>query len=378
VDDIHMTHWYMDKGYSMSFVFDDNLKSQPEIIAPLLEKYGYRGTFAIVTGPVKPTYQEFFSTLKDQYLNLYRKGHELANHGYTHMPLKGSDKNLCVDEFTRSICEFRNFGLKRPVTYIQPGNGTDAFADSVLFSTHLVSRISSVCPMSNRFAVQYISERNIFQFQYQMDVCKNESRWLIFAGHGVDGDGWEPVMSSMLDEVCKRLKGDSDVWVSTMREIGVYERMYYETTIHTELLSDTSIRLKLVSPKLSYYVDSFGLDSINITLKIPLSRNVRFTSPDSCAIFYIQKNGKLYALVNVNAAKVDNIQLNISVPKNATVDAEESPKDTEGFTLYDLSGNRVMKSTTDADLEKARLELKPGYYVLSESKRKGTRKIFVR
>lgn len=67
-------------GLALSWTFDDGGVSVFNIIAPLLEKYGLRGHFFIVTNCIG--LEGFLS--KEQILELYNRGHIIGSHSSSH------------------------------------------------------------------------------------------------------------------------------------------------------------------------------------------------------------------------------------------------------------------------------------------------------
>lgn len=45
-----IAHWKDDRKMALSFTFDDGLANHVEVVAPLLEKHGHRGTFFSTQG----------------------------------------------------------------------------------------------------------------------------------------------------------------------------------------------------------------------------------------------------------------------------------------------------------------------------------------
>ena len=84
-----ITRWYNDLDCAISLRFDDNLDSQVEYVIPLLNKYGFKGTFMINPGRMNMKYQNFWENQVPQ------MGHRLGNHTWHH---KGA-KNLEEAEF---------------------------------------------------------------------------------------------------------------------------------------------------------------------------------------------------------------------------------------------------------------------------------------
>lgn len=67
----------------VAFTFDDGTKDHVEFAAPILEKYGYRGMFCIVSERVgKPGYMSW-----DDVNDLLSRGHDIASHTATHQNL---------------------------------------------------------------------------------------------------------------------------------------------------------------------------------------------------------------------------------------------------------------------------------------------------
>lgn len=65
---------------SVVFTFDDGGKSFYKVIAPILEKYGFRGLFFIST---KYIGAETFLT-KDEIIKLHKSGHIIGSHAHSH------------------------------------------------------------------------------------------------------------------------------------------------------------------------------------------------------------------------------------------------------------------------------------------------------
>lgn len=75
----------------VTLTFDDGFAEHYTLVAPLLEKYGFRGVFNIVvksidTGWDFETGHKFMTW--DQIRDLQKRGHEIANHTYTHVNLR--------------------------------------------------------------------------------------------------------------------------------------------------------------------------------------------------------------------------------------------------------------------------------------------------
>ncbi|MBK8516838.1 MAG: polysaccharide deacetylase family protein [Saprospiraceae bacterium] len=82
---------------SVMFSFDDTRKDHYTLAAPLLEKYGYKGAFFIMTVAIgKKNYMT-----KDEIRDLARRGHCIGNHTYDHQNLK----KLPEDQWKKQVEE---------------------------------------------------------------------------------------------------------------------------------------------------------------------------------------------------------------------------------------------------------------------------------
>ena len=89
---------------SIKFTFDDGGKSFYSIIAPILEEFGYKGTFFISTGYIGTP--SFLS--EDEIRNLHERGHEIGTHAVSHQHLYTLTDEQVDEEWTQSIETLRS------------------------------------------------------------------------------------------------------------------------------------------------------------------------------------------------------------------------------------------------------------------------------
>ncbi len=73
-----IARWYNNYDCSVSLRFDDNLDSHVEFVIPLLNKYGFKGTFMINPGRNYEKYKDFWEK------ELPQMGHRWGNHTWHH------------------------------------------------------------------------------------------------------------------------------------------------------------------------------------------------------------------------------------------------------------------------------------------------------
>ena len=97
--------------FKVAFTFDDGFADQYERVAPLLEKYGFRGTFNLITDDVgKDKYHMTWAQAKD----LARRGHAIESHTKSHVDLRALAAKGDLEGVRREIVVARD-AIKREV-----------------------------------------------------------------------------------------------------------------------------------------------------------------------------------------------------------------------------------------------------------------------
>lgn len=131
---VEISPWLNGASVAFSFTFDDNLSSHLQI-GQVLEKYEFRGSFFINPGLG-------LDGVTDSYKALVANGHELGNHSLNHPYLTQIDIHDVENEVLQAARQiFDVFGV-HTVSFVHPHNNTNLQVDSVVFASHLFSRIS--------------------------------------------------------------------------------------------------------------------------------------------------------------------------------------------------------------------------------------------
>ncbi len=100
------------------FTFDDGGKSFYSVIAPILEKYGYKGLFFITTKYIGT--KNFISS--DEIRELHKSGHIIGSHAHTHQHLYALSDKEVEEEWKKSI-EILGKIVGEPIIYASIPNG---------------------------------------------------------------------------------------------------------------------------------------------------------------------------------------------------------------------------------------------------------------
>jgi peptidoglycan/xylan/chitin deacetylase (PgdA/CDA1 family) len=86
----------------VTFSFDDLPKSAATLGADILESYGARGTFYVSGGLVGIDAPDWTTGSADDVVSLYRRGHEIGCHTFSHRRACDLDETSLAEEITRN------------------------------------------------------------------------------------------------------------------------------------------------------------------------------------------------------------------------------------------------------------------------------------
>ena len=85
--------WHNFSQAAIPYSFDDGTPNQIPVAVPLLDKYGFHGTFNLITSWVKNW---------DEWKNVAQEGHEIASHTINHPNFGQISESLQEEELAKS------------------------------------------------------------------------------------------------------------------------------------------------------------------------------------------------------------------------------------------------------------------------------------
>jgi len=272
---VRVAEWLNGAASAVSFTFDDcDLTHQA--IGDILEQHGFRGSFFVNPGDSRWNLTEYLNT----YIGLAQRGHEVGNHSLNHHRLTELTVNQIEREVVEPIAIIQNDIGVRPISFVHPFNATNKAVDKVVFASHPFSRVSSLHSMRGRQFANINTSSTVQEIKNLVNRNHRRGRWLIIAGHGIDGSGYEPITRAFLTHTCQHLQSlGSAVWVGTLAQVAAYEYLKNEVKVKTiELTSKVYFYIEGFEPAKYKYVPS-----LPITLEITLRNrtlNTQLTNPD--------------------------------------------------------------------------------------------------
>ncbi len=121
--------------------FDDGYRDHYEHAFPLLQAYGFSGTFFLLTSPIDEGHQGYVTW--DQVIAMDAAGMDMESHGYTHEDLQGRTRDYLIWQMlgSKEAIEART---GKPVRFFcYPSGGYDDLAASILHELDYWAAVST-------------------------------------------------------------------------------------------------------------------------------------------------------------------------------------------------------------------------------------------
>lgn len=262
---IKICRWKNSAKVATIFAFYDNCSSQNKI-SRLFDQYGIKGTFFI-----NPQWMS-----RDSLMDMSLRGHEIGNHTYSHPHLSELDSLHLDTEIRKSKLIIDSvFGVKC-VSFAEPFSSRSSLSIKTALKYHLFLRDYQKYP-ENKHVIYTISPKaSLVRLNLYLKMAYDKGTTLEIEGHGIDGEGYEPISKELLSQFLNTIKKHSDVgdfWVTTYKECGSYENLYREIVLDRTQNGDT-VTLKFKNYDKVKYKD---MKSSPISVEIPyyLSNELR-------------------------------------------------------------------------------------------------------
>ncbi len=290
--------WKGFRDCAVTYTFDDNLPYQYSRAVPVLDEFGYKGTFYTVTN-----WSPNWEILNQMAAN----GHEIASHTVSHPFLNQLSDSLQMVELlaSKEIIE-KNISGQKCLTiaypYCVPAR-SEITAKLYMAARHCQQFVEGQTPADfmNISSITCGTQGSLItadDFQKKINETIEKKGWCVFLIHEFDdGAGYSPLSTSVFKSSLQYCKiNDNKVWVATLADVVKYIRERNAAMLK-ENITKKSIELSLT--------DSLNNEIFNYPL------TVRYQLPDSwnSAIAYYNSkpmelkyqklNNKLYVIFDI-------------------------------------------------------------------------------
>ena len=286
--DYEVAPWQGGKPGAITYSFDDGCSGQLTSGIPTLDKYGFKGTFNLVTG-WNPNWGTFKSAAQ--------KGHEIASHTVSHANLNGAGENELSQ--SKQIIE-QNIG-QECVTIVYPncvtgnkGQISKYYISGRTCSGQLVSsNPGDMFEISSMIVGSTTQNNNAQALNSIADSAAQQGKWAVYLIHGIDNDGgYSPISSSALDQHFSYVKQQNKWWVATFKDVSKY------------ILEANNLVISETGSDSSYMIDVSCSHQTSITkLDVPVTISRKI----SCASPQVKQNGSAVQSAVTNGKVIFNV-----------------------------------------------------------------------
>ncbi len=386
--------WAGDKQSAFSLTFDDGYQSQIDNARPVLDSYGFKGTFYVIAGSLVDLGQKqiFRYGNWDEFTQMANEGHEIAAHTMTHPDLTqipvgdiNTPGTLNYELYQSQVLIEQKTG-KKVLTLAYPFTYHNAEVDNTAAQYFESSRAGGnttnnpnitglTWQQLGSYEIRFDTPRNSFaDDQDELTQVKNwtqnminNNQWGVVFTHevipqseitqAVNAGYWYPMSVEWLNSFCQWLKSKSDsnkVWVETVANITKYikERENFSSYIVssspsslelqvTDNLADSIFNYPLtvdVQVPAGWTTVNFSQGILNQTVSAFSAGNNRYVRvniiPDGGNVVLVNAGANLFALSG--QVTYGNA---LSTPlKNVTIKIKDS-NNIEQTTVTDNAGN---------------------------------------
>ncbi len=252
---VQVEKWREGAKAAISFTDDEGVPEPYEILMPEVERRGWKMTWFIETKAQLA--DGSWPHIKDAYL----RGHEVADHTYTHPDMTTLNESQIRGEIESAIADLRK--------YIDPNIKLDSFAypyeawdersKNIVLQYHRYARAGYMgekpIPINDAYnpnwgylnAMATTNDHPLTAWNRWVDLTVQSGGWFIEEWHGVsDGNrsgGWEPrTMDEFRSHFDKIQTYNKDIWVSPMGKVGNYIEKRQRTVVDVISWSSAGIR----------------------------------------------------------------------------------------------------------------------------------------
>ncbi len=227
-EDVKVADYKDGKECAVSLTFDDSMKEHYTIVAPELEKRGFRGTFWMV-GSWMPAVAEADTThfTWAEAKEMSDRGHEMSNHTWSHPYLTMlSDEELLNEIKKNDEAILANIG-KPSTTFCFPYNAFNEKVVAAAMEGRIGARLKEFWLGGQHSPKEYL--------QKQVEDALASGSWIAGMTHGINY-GYDcytdPTEFTDFLDYLKSL--ESRIWVGTFRDVAAYTAVAKDVKLTVE------------------------------------------------------------------------------------------------------------------------------------------------
>jgi len=206
-------------------VFDDGWQSQYTTAVPIMNKYGFKASFAIITGYVDDQNSNYMSW--PEIVNLAKQGEDIESHTYSHLNLNIQSLSTIAFQLSQSQKDLMNHGINaRLFIYPDGGGAGNTTVENLVSSYYFVGR--SINPgalnMSQPFdrydlpAYPMENTTTLSMFEQIVNQAGNSSVVIVYF-HKIDDENVDTATTPQTFTAEMQYLYDNNFTVETMKQL---------------------------------------------------------------------------------------------------------------------------------------------------------------
>ncbi len=215
-----------DCAAAISYTFDDGLRDQFTLGAPMLNEFGFKGTFFVIPGKIAGTTAEAEQRKNDkrawgtitwaELQNMNAQGHEIASHAWSHRSLVKVPPDEIESELIQSYDAIKAHTGKPPLTLAFPFNQSTPEIQAVALKTYVACRT---------YQIGTSAKTTTASLNAWADRLVQEKKWGVLMAHAITNGYAAMTSPEVLREHLKYVNSrGQDIWVDTFANIACYEQ----------------------------------------------------------------------------------------------------------------------------------------------------------
>lgn len=247
------------KKCAISYTFDDGLREHYTVLFPELEKLGIKGTFWVCGKIIEEeaAQQDKPRMTWEQMKEMSDKGHEISNHGWSHVNLKKVSLDEVKVEVEKNDSIIEAMIGKKPLTFCYPFNSRNEEIEQIASEGRIGTRTKQFGLGGDK------AKSTVEALDKRIKELMIAGDWGVAMSHGITY-GYDYFLDpNILWEHLSRVKAqEADIWIGTFAEVCAYVK------------ERQSVQLDVVKKRSSYKVTPhLKLDSKQFT--VPLTMVVK-------------------------------------------------------------------------------------------------------
>lgn len=254
------------KACAISYTFDDGLQEHYSLVAPYLNKLGFKGTFFINGNTIeesqgKKEVRGVVRTTWAQLKEMADHGHEIANHGWAHKNFNRFPFEEIKEDINKNDSAIIAHIGKPSLTFCYPNNSKNKEGVDYVSKGRVGTRTKQISIGSKRDAA-FLSN--------WIDTLITNNDWGVGMTHGIthgyDAFKDPQIFWNHLDEVKQR---EDEIWVDTFAAISAYRKEAESTTLRVEtkgkqwtIITELNLDETIFNKPLTMLVEAEGAENI--------------------------------------------------------------------------------------------------------------------